>query len=262
MAAAVSRLGAFAYAASLPSAIDHFTEIENEVIRIKINNKGGYIQEALLKKFKSYDSLPIYLIKDGKNASFNINFRTTDHRILNTKDLFFEPTVSKNGDNTVLSMKLKVSEFKFLEYRYELKPDDYMVDFYIRSRGLQQIINSSQKISLDWKLQAMRHAKSASYENRYTEIYYEYEGEKYSYTGQGDFDEETEEDVTWIGYKQHFFTSILLTDTPFKTVSFTSENVASLSKLDDKDIQVTKAFSASIPLELQGGELSYHMNWY
>ncbi|KAA1247832.1 membrane protein insertase YidC [Aquimarina sp. RZ0] len=262
MVAAKSQLGAFSYAASLPSAVDNFTKIENEVLSLKINNRGGYIQEALLKNFKTHDSVPVYLIKDGKNASFNINFGTTDNRNLNTKDLFFEPAVSKNGNNTILSMKLKVSESKFLEYRYELKPNEYMVDFSIRSQGLQQVINSSQAINLDWKLQAFRHAKSASYENRYTEVLYEYEEGKDDYLGQGEFADDTEEDVSWVAFKQHFFTSILLTDTPFKTASFTSKNIANSSDLDDKDIKITKEFSASIPLELQGGELNYNMDWY
>ncbi|GAA3509340.1 membrane protein insertase YidC [Aquimarina addita] len=263
MAAAKSQLGVVAYSAGLPSAKDNLTTIENDVLRLKINNKGGYIEEALLKQFKTYDSIPVYLIKDGKNASFNINFGTTDNRILNTKDLFFEPTVSENSENTVLSMKWKVSPSEFLEYRYEIKPNDYMVDFTIRSQGLQQTINSGQNISLDWKLQAIRQAKSASYENRYTDIHYEYEGgDKDSYTGQGEFDEETEEEVSWIGYKQHFFTSILLTDTPFKTATFTSTNVVSKSELPDKDITVTKEFTSSMQLALQGGELNYNMDWY
>jgi len=43
-------------------------------LSLKINNRGGYIEEALLKNFKTYDSIPLYLIKDGKNASFNLNF--------------------------------------------------------------------------------------------------------------------------------------------------------------------------------------------
>ncbi|WP_298546605.1 membrane protein insertase YidC [uncultured Aquimarina sp.] len=262
LVAAKSQLGVFAYAASLPSAQENVTKIENEVLSLKINNRGGYIEEALLKNFKTYDSVPLYLIKDGKNASFNINFGTTDNRILNTKDLFFEPTVTKNGDNTVLSMKLKVSESKFLEYRYELKPNDYMLDFSIKSQGLQQVINSSQVINLDWKLQAIRQAKSASYENRYTDIHYEYDGGKDDFTGQGEFDEDQEEQVSWIGFKQHFFTTILLSDTPFKTATLASKNIANTSELDDKDIKVTKEFAASLPLELKGGELDYNMNWY
>ncbi len=259
---AQSKLGVFAYSASLPSAKDEFTKIENEVLSLKVNNRGGYISEVLLKNFKTFDSVPVYLIKDGKNASLNINFGTTDSRILNTKDLFFEPSVSKNGENTILSMKLKVSDTKFLEYRYELKPNEYMLDFAIRSEGLQQVFNSGQTINLDWKLQAIRHAKSASYENRYSDIHYEFDGGKDDFTGQGEFSDDEEENVTWIGYKQHFFTSILLTDTPFKTASVNSKNIAANTDKDDKEIKVLKEFAASMPLELAGGELNYNMDWY
>ncbi|TPN84790.1 membrane protein insertase YidC [Aquimarina algicola] len=259
---AKSQLGAFAYSSSLSSAKEGTTTIENEVLRLKVSNRGGHVVEAQLKNFKTYDSIPMYLIKDGKNSSFNLNFGTTDNRTINTKDLFFEPTVSKNGENTVLSMKLKTSSSQFLEYRYEMKPNDYMVDFTIRSQGLQQVFSANHAPTLDWKLQGIRHAKSAAYENRYTELSFEYEGGKDDYLGQGDFTDDEAEDVTWIAFEQHFFTSILLTDTPFKTASLTSKNVANSSDLADKDIKVTKEFSATIPLALQGGELSYAMDWY
>ena len=262
MEKAKAHLGAFAYSAKYANDTNKFTVLENEVLSLKISKKGGYIHEALLKQFKTYDSVPVYLIRNGENASFNINFGTTENRTLNTKDLHFEPQLTKNGENTVLSMKLKVSDNQFLEYRYEMKPNDYMVDFTIRSQGLQQVFNSGQKINLDWELEGIRHAKSASYENRYTELIYEYDGGKDDYLGQSDFTDDEESNVTWIAFKQHFFTSILLTDTPFNTASFTSKNIANSSELDDKDIKVTKAFTASIPLELTGGELSYNMDWY
>ena len=218
-----NRLGAFAYASTLPSAVAKETLVENDVLALKFSNKGGYISEIRLKKFVNYDSIPIYIIKDG-NAAFNINFSTTDNRILNTQDLFFEPTITTKGDITLVSMKLKVSPTQFLEYRYELKPDDYMMGFTIQSQGLSDVINNSQDVNLDWRLKTYRHAKSISYENRYTDLHYEYDGGKDDYLGQTE-DEETIEDVSWIGYKQHFFSSALLTDTPFKSVYLTSENL-------------------------------------
>src|SRR5690606_34928553 len=60
-----NKLGSFAYSATLPSATDAITVLENDVLYLEISNKGGYITEALLKNFTKYDSVPIYLIKDG-----------------------------------------------------------------------------------------------------------------------------------------------------------------------------------------------------
>ena len=186
-----NKLGAFAYSAI--KSTDKETVVESDLLALKFNNKGGYLSEVRLKEFVDYDSIPIFMIKDN-NASFNINFGTTDSRILNTKDLPFIPSVTKNGDITIISMKLKVSESQFLEYRYELKPDDYMMGFSIKSQGLSNVINNSQDVNLDWRLKTYRHAKSISYENRYTDLHYEYDGGKDAYLGQRD-DEEIIDDV-------------------------------------------------------------------
>ena len=255
-----NKLGAFAYSAMQSS--DEETIVESDLLALKFSNKGGYLSEVKLKKFVDYDSLPIYLVKDN-NAVFNINFGTTDSRILNTKDLPFVPSVTKNGDVTVISMKLKASETKFMEYRYELKDDDYMMGFTVRSQGLADVINSAQEINLDWKLKGYRHAKSISYENRYTDIHYDYEDGKDDYTGARDADESIE-DVAWIGYKQHFFTSVLLTDNRFKKADLTAKN---LVEDEAVDTVYTKLFASKIqkvwiPLELQGGELNQNMDWY
>ncbi|MCK0110136.1 membrane protein insertase YidC [Flavobacteriaceae bacterium S0825] len=259
LAALQNRIGSFAYSASLPSAQDATTVLENDVLKITVNNKGGYFEEVKLKEFVNHDSVPVYLIKD-QNALFNLNFGTSDNRTLNTKDLYFQPTLTKSGENQVLSMKLKVSETQFLEYRYELKPNDYMLGFTVRSQGLSNIINTSQDVRLDWKLKGRRHAKSISYENRYTRLTYEYEnGDKVSKLSQAGNDEEVEEDVNWLSFRQHFFSSILLTDKPFKTASLTSETLL----IDEEvDTLFTKSYSASIPLQLNGGELNESMNMY
>ncbi|WP_299550342.1 membrane protein insertase YidC [Seonamhaeicola sp.] len=253
--ALTNKLGAFAYSAL--KASDEETVVESDLLALKFSNKGGHLSEVRLKEFVDFRDQPIYLVKDN-NTAFNINFGTTDSRILNTQDLYFEPTITKNDGGTVVSMKLKVSESKFLEYRYDLKDGDYMMDFTIRSQGLDDVFNSSQQINLDWKHKGYRHAKSISYENRYTDIHYEYEGGKDDYTGMRDADE-TLNDVTWIGYKQHFFSSILLTDTAFKTAQITSEN---LVEDEAVDTVYTKKFTSKMPLELKGGELNYNMNWY
>ncbi|MCO4821650.1 MAG: membrane protein insertase YidC [Flavobacteriaceae bacterium] len=257
MANLQTQIGDFAYSASLATDKTE-TVIENEVLSIKVNHKGGYISEVRLKNFVDYDSVPVYLIKD-QNSIFNINFGTADNRILNTQDLVFQPSLTKSGDNQVLSMKLKVSETKFLEYRYELKPNDYMLGFAVQSQGLNNVINGSQGVTLDWKLKGRRQAKSIAYENRYTRLTYQHDGGKVDKLGQMGDDEEDEESVSWLSYRQHFFSSILLTDKPFKTA-----NLKSINLMNDEEIDTlfTKSYAVKIPLELNAGELNESMNMY
>jgi len=250
--------GAFAYSAIQDSASEEaVTTIENEVLELKISNKGGQIIEAKMKQHDTYKGDPVYLIKDG-NADFNIAFDAKDGRTYNTRHLYFEPQLSSENGNQTLSMKAKVSDVEFLEFYYGLEPNDYMMNFGIRSQGLNNVI-SSDKAKLSWEVQAIRKAKSISYENRYTEIVYLYEGDKDDYTGQGDEAIEEDEQIEWVAFKQHFFSSILLTDTPFSSGKMTSKN---LVQDEQVDTTFTKRFIAEVPLALKNGEFSESLNWY
>ena len=248
-----NQLGAFAYS-EVNSSVGT-TTLENDVLLLKINNKGGQIIEALVKGYKTYDSLPLHMIKDN-NSSFNINFGTTDNRILNTKDLFFEPSLTNNGSSQVLSMKLRVSENQFLEYRYEMT-DDYMVNFAVRSQGLSSVINSSNTINLDWSLKGYRHEKSLRTEKTmYSYFYYKSDNEV-EYLGLED--SEVVNNIDWVSYKQHFFSSVLLTDKAFNNAAISSVD---LVKDEAVDTIFTKKYSLKTPLELANGELNYNMKWY
>jgi len=253
-----NKIGDFAYALTLASATNTTTTFENEVLALKIDNKGGFISEVKLKSYVNHDSVPVYLIKDGSSV-FNLNFATSDNRTLNTTNLYFQPTLSTSGDNQVLSMRLKVSETQFLEYRYELKPNDYMLGFSVKSQGLSNILNTSQYVQLDWKFKAHRQDQSISFENRYTRLTYQHEGDKINKLSQTGDDDETESDLSWISFRQHFFSTILVPDTPIKTADLKSFNL-----VDDETVDTlfTKRYEVSLPLTYSGGELTHNMNIY
>ncbi len=251
-------LGSFAYSGGLPSAKDATTIIENKVLKLTVSNKGGYIVEAELKDQTIYDGTPVFLIKDG-NSSLNLQF-SSENRLLNSQDLYFEPSLSNNGSNQVLSMKLKTSANNFIEYRYELNPSDYMLGFSIKTQGLENIINTTQPIYLDWNFIGYRQAKSISYENRYSRLTYEHEnGDKHSKLSPASDDNELEKNVTWMNFRQHFFSSMLLTDTAFKEVELSSID---LVKDEEIDTLYTKKYGARMLLEPKAGALSYTMNMY
>lgn len=254
-------LGGFAYSATLPSAKQEYTEIENKVLYLKIANRGGYISEIKLKDFnritKNSGNL-VQLIKDN-NADFNIKMITQDNRTLETKNLYFEPTVTTSGTNKILTMRLKAGPDQFLEYKYVLKADDYMLDFDIRSQGLSKVLNTSKPLDMEWDLKAFRNEPSVSYENRYAEIYYEHDGGKDNYLGLGKEEHDVFNKVTYVAFKQHFFTSILLTKTPFEKADLTSSNLVHDEKVDTL---FTKKFNAKMPLAFNNGEIDYKMNWY
>ncbi len=249
------KLGAFGF--TKPS--NDVTTLENDVLTLKISNKGGQIVEAKMKNFVTFDSVPVYLIKDG-NASFGLDFSTSDNRVLNTQELYFEPSLSDSNGNQVLSLKAKTAPNSYLEYRYEMKPDDYLVDFSIRTKDLDGFISESKPVKLDWTLKGIRHSKSIEYENRYTRLTYSHEDDKISKLSEGSDDEETEEEnIKWISYRQHFFSSILAADQPFKSGALVSTN---LVEEESRTFGFTKIYSSQLPIDMEGGEISKDLHWY
>ena len=257
-AAATADLGAFAYGNAQATAKDGVTVIENKDVKLTINNKGGDLKEVLLKQFKTYESMPVYLIKD-KNAIFALNFKTTQGQELNTQQLYFEPSLSQKDGKQLLSMKVKTGENSYLEYVYTLPAEGYMVDVAVRSQGLSGVLNSQNPIELVWGLKARRMEKSVTYENRYTQSAIRYADDKINRMSQGGNSGTKEDQVSWVAYKQHLFTSVLISDSAFANGDFLSYNIANE---ESKDVKYTKNLKSTFPLKTKGGELSESLHFY
>ena len=230
--------------------------LENEVLSFIFSNKGGQITTAYLKGYTNYLGEPLNLVAD--NQSINFNFSTLDGRNLNTADLYFTPELTEVNQEKVLTLKAALNENQWIAFRYALSPNDFMVDFSILSSGMQGIINQNKPQNLSWDLKALRNSRSVEYENRYTELTYGYEGDKVNELSIAGEDEEQVEDVQWIGYKQHFFNSILIPAAGIEKVDLSSE---SLVESEDKTQLYTKSYHSLIPLK-SNGELAHSFQWY
>jgi len=257
------KYGEFYYSSTLASANDEATTtLDNGLLKLTFSNKGGQIVEAQLKKYLTSAKEDLYLINND-NGSFGIEFSTQNNRVFNTKDLYFAPTLTKDGDNQILSMRAKVSESQYIEYVYTLKADEYMLDFSIRTVGLENIIDANKQVVIDWKLNANRTEKSFKNENMYTTLDYEYEGGKTDYLSAGGTSDEVEKDVSWVAFKQQFFSMVLLPHTNFETAELTSKTHDEFTD-EENHIQnnFTKEFEAKIPLKVINGSVNYDMNMY
>lgn len=254
-----TKLGAFAYSASIPSAKENKTVLENDLLKIIINNKGAKIEEIQLKKYQTYDKKPLYLVKDD-NAQLEINFNTKDNRVLNTKDLYFEPVLVQKDGYQTLSMRLKVSETQYLEYVYILKPADYMLDFNIQSVGLEQVLDASKPVKLTWDLKTIHTEKSLNYEGINTALVYRFDDNEFNEVlGAAKPKIKDVSNVNWVAYRQQFFTSILAAKQPIKGMVAKAEN---LVKDEEIDTVHTKRFTTEIPLTIEKGNLKNEWNFY
>tara|TARA_B100000902_G_scaffold11627_1_gene14190 strand:- start:2360 stop:4201 length:1842 start_codon:yes stop_codon:yes gene_type:complete len=232
--------------------------IENDNLILKFSSKGGLLTEALLKNFTDFKGDPLYMIKDG-NQNINLNFYSLNGQLINTSNYDFQPVIDKNYDGTKLSMILSVSENQFLNFEYTLPKNGFMINFSIKSSGFRNVIDNQRSIQLNWDLKALRQAKSVEYENRYSQLYYQYEGDETNYLSSYSDSDKTENSVSWISYGQHFFNSILILNNPTDEVVFESKK---LFEDQGKDVLYTKNYISSIPLVLDKSELNSEMNLY
>lgn len=226
--------------------------VENEVLSFVFSTRGGQMKQAQLKDLTNYKGEPLYLVNE--NQQLNLAFSTYDGRVLNTSDLNFVPKTYREKGKEVMELTAAMSESQWIQFRYELAPNDYMLQFSIQSEGLVPPTSVSK---LSWELNAFRNSRSVEYENRYTELTYGYNNEKVDELSVSGEDETEAENVQWIGFKQHFFSSILIPNKSLEKVELTSDN---LVESEDENQVYTKAYAASF--ELNGGNMAHEFQWY
>tara|TARA_B100001564_G_scaffold267594_1_gene229204 strand:+ start:2593 stop:4431 length:1839 start_codon:yes stop_codon:yes gene_type:complete len=232
--------------------------LENENLHIEIDPKGGLLKRVWLKGFKNYLDEPLNLIYENNNF-FNLSFSTLDGRILNSKDFYFSTSFNSINDKQILSLKSKISDQEFIEFVYSIDPKTYLIDFSIRSKGMSSFIDSKENPLIEIKNRVYRNSKSINYENMYTELTYGYEEDKIDYLSATGEDEEVENQVRWISFRQHFFSAILIPKKKISEVSFSSNNLADN---DDLGQRFTKDFSISFPIKYSSGNFDSQFEYY
>ncbi|HAN18155.1 MAG: hypothetical protein A2X13_04280 [Bacteroidetes bacterium GWC2_33_15] len=252
-----SMFGSFADAAE---GLQKFITIENDLLRIKVTNKGGRIYSVELKNYKTYTQKPLILF-DGDSTVFGLNFFSQNRSII-TNDLFFNSENEKESylvdtNPESVKMRLYAGEGKYIEYVYTLYPNSYMIDFDINFVGINGVIASNQSVmDLKWSMYSPQQEKGAKNENTYTTIGYKfYQDEVNSLTARGSKDgkkEELNEKLKWISYQQQFFSSILVANNFFTNAVVEFQNLEN----EDNPGKYLKYFSSSIGIPFENSEKS------
>lgn len=224
--------------------------LENEGLRVVISSKGGQIVEAELKNYSTYDSLPLFLIRDN-NAEFNIQLN--DGQTYNSADLDF--TGQQQSANQV-KMILNAGGGRTLQYTYRIQPDNFMLDWDIRSSGMGGMIDS--QTGLQWEMNTLHHEKNLDNEKTNTQLEYRYSNDDDvdDLSGTSD-DSESEENIKWIAYKQQFFSSILLNKgADFNTAEMISRVPA------EGETQYTKMMVSKVDLGGPGADINSNLGLY
>ncbi len=192
---------------------EQFSTLENDRLQLTISNKGGRISEARLKNYVTTDSLPLYLFQ-GDESRLGFTLLTSNNRVIDTQDLFFKPVVL---NDTTLAMRLAVNDESYIDFRYTLPRNEYMLHFDIEAHNMQAYL-SPQMTSLNmlWEQDIRQQEKSRKFESRYTTLTYRYTGDDVEQMSESKNDsEKTSGRVQWIAFKDQFFSTIFIADESF-----------------------------------------------
>jgi len=254
-----SQFGSFAGAGT---GTQEFTEIENELLRIKISNKGGRIYSVELKEYSTYTKEPLVLF-DGDSTIFGLNF-FSDNKSIITNDLFFVP-VEKNSQS--VKMRLYAGETRYIEYVYTLNPESYMVDFDINFVGIQEVVSGNLSVmDLKFSMYTPQQEKGAENERNYTTMgykYYQDEVNTITSRGKDEGGEDLNSKLKWISFQQQFFSTILVADTYFANgiIGFSNtENSNKYLKHFESTIGIPFEYSPSstVPMSFYFGPNHYN----
>lgn len=202
--------------------------LENDKIKLQISTEGGRICLVDLKEYRTFDSLPLNLWTKNQ-TSFGLNFYA-NNQLVNTEKMLFQPGTgetelyAKDGEQ-ILSLKLYSGQDQYLEFRYKLAPDSYMVDFTILTHNMNKVIASNSSfLTMYWGVNMPQLEKSKEFENRYSGVYYNfYDDDVESMSMTSDEKETLPTKVKWVAYKQQFFSSILIAEPYFSDVMVSTE---------------------------------------
>lgn len=245
--------------------------MENDLLAVSLRSLGAQVRQVQLKGYRRYHGDSLLLYSSHEPQFFGFRFWTSQHAV-HTRDVPFVYLAAESveralapGDTARVTFVVPTPEAgRELRYTYRLPYGSYAVDLEVDFVGMDRYVTSSQQyVDLEWSMISPQQERGVKKEGEYTRLSY------YLYSGKYEEETlrekprvvETKDRLSWVGYKQQFFSAILKSEVPFSQ----SRMQAQLSVRDS----TVAEFSSTLMLPFDGGredsyrfELFYGPNHY
>lgn len=228
--------------------------VETEDLRVTFSTKGGVVKEVLLKKYKTYQQKPLYLL-DEKSSQFALSLPTAKGTV-NVSDLYFTTSAVatqslKAGQVATVAFKLATAANQYVEQVYTITGKGYLVDYDLKLTGIDTAVMAKNPARLKWR-DSLKQYENDLAENRkvVTTNYYK---DGLSDIGRGatsDVEEKVEEPVQWFSHKNKYFLSALIA----KNAPFTNVTLQALVGTDSTYISTMQSDVALSTADLKAGK--------
>ena len=261
--------------ATVAEGEEHVYTVENDVLKMTISSKGGYVKTVELKDYKTWDSLPLIGF-DENTSKFSLSFFAANRNI-NTIDLFFTPYLNGeayNGDEKlvvgekplVLSFRANADNYsdelnpnQYIEFTYTVTKDEYMVDFDVKTVNMKNVIASNTNfLTIDWYVDLLKQEKAVDRFNG-SNIYYKFMSDDVESLsgdrgGEKDGEKALRSNIKWLSFKQRFFSYSLISKD-----GFNSAVVGMKTDLRTNNPRYLKTMYASVDVPFDGFQESNTM---
>jgi len=231
--------------------------LENEVLHVDFNTKGGIVSAVYLKKYKSYKDFAakrdaaLCLFKNGH--AFNQLVIPVGNQKIHTKNYLFE-VVKQDAHSIVFEAPLaggKIRQSYSLNKSYDL---DYNVEL-IDLKGV-----ATDNIALNWKAEYQKTERLFSEQRRVSTVCFNQKNEGLDFLSETTNDyQEAEDDIEWVAFKQSYFSSILKPTNAFPKKG-TKFNINTFKGNKHKSWTLLKGYSATMAMDFTNNKASF--NWY
>lgn len=226
---------------------EEFITLENKDLDIKLSTRGGRMYSATLKEYLTFDKKPLVLF-DGTDSEFGFTFFTKSNRQVSTKDIYFKVTQNQSYDDGSQKVVLTadLGNGKSLSNTYTIPAEGYLVDYNFQIDGIDQILpRTVTNYDLHWQVMMRQNEKGQDFERRYSGLYYKYyQDDVEDISASKTNTESLPTRVKWVGYKDQFFSSVIIAD------EFFSSALVSQEKLEDVEGYLSKMSSdLAIPVK-------------
>lgn len=238
--------------------------IENQELLVKLSTKGGKVASVELKNYKTFDKKPLVLFSGDKDH-FGLNFNVGDKKI-NTDEYYFNPSAADlkvaEKDSASITLRLSYSPTQYIDYIYSLKGTGFKLGLTIKPTGLDGVIANSSSLNLNWAASLHKQEKDMKQERQYSTVYY-YNTENtvdWLNENKDDSKEVSDKKMTWVAFKQHFFSNALIAKNGISKSSFgVVTDVADTTDVKQMkaDLTLVRSSDGSVPLVFYFGPNRY-----
>ena len=213
--------------------------LSNDKVSVTISTLGGRITSAALKEYKDQEGNDVVLFdsndklkgskKQGDNRmAYTFRFKPEYCNVCTEQCYFTEQSV--RADEAVLRLDFKND--RYIDFTYRLRPGSYVTDLYIKAHNMEELLSSSESIDIVWKQLLRQQEPGYNFEQRFTNLSYKVYGDDADNLNEMKNDSEAlTEGISWIAYKNQFFSSIMIAEEYFNKTNVASNNIPEGEKM-------------------------------